>query len=258
MTTQRSSSVNTHQTILDVIRQGNTRRTSESGRESFTAQPALEGVFNTAEQATSTVDGSTQTATETSTASSQPEVYLTPFSAPALAALASAMAQTMQASDTGRVTSSGAPDIRLSGTPQATSLGYTGPAALNPYFTSPENPLRAGFVTGFEQWFSQVEVHSAVDGRAGYTVNSRQTATAEGAAEALRLIQTQDPGAQCTEYRFGAEGGPYAADGVTREITLSDGTRLNAGNVLNYYYYGGAGVTAGSDQMLTRLISQEG
>ncbi len=89
-------------------------------------------------------------------------------------------------------------------------------------------------------------------------MNPLHNATSEGAVEALRLIRMFDPGAQATEYRFGGEGGPYAADGVTREITLSDGTRLNAGNILNYYYNGSAGVTAGSDQMLARLVTRAG
>lgn len=190
--------------------------------------------------------------------SSQSTAFLTPFSAPALAARAAAMVKTTLPSNTGRLTSSGAPEIRLSENPLATSLGYTGPAAFNPYFTSPENPLRAGFVTGFDQWFTQPTVHSAIDSSASYAMNPLHNATAEGAAEALRLIRGLDPGAQATEYRFGEEGGPYAADGVTREVTLSDGTRLNAGLILTYYYNGSAGVSAGSDQMLERLVTRAG
>jgi len=172
--------------------------------------------------------------------------------------MAAGAVKTTPASKAGRLTNSGAPEILLSENPQASSLGYTGPASFNPYFTSPENPLRAGFVTGFDQWFTQPTVHSAIDSSASYAMNPLHNATAEGAAEALRLIRGLDPGAQATEYRFGEEGGPYAADGVTREITLSDGTRLNAGNILNYYYNGSAGVTAGSDQALERLVTRAG
>ena len=80
------------------------------------------------------------------------------------------------------------------------------------------------------------------------------SATSEGAQEALRLVQQYDPGATLGSSRFGASGGPWLADKDTREITLSNGNRLNAGLLLGNYYNQGQGVTARSDQTLQLAV----
>ena len=54
----------------------------------------------------------------------------------------------------GQITASGAPLIRNNENVAANQYGYTGPATKNPYFTTPSNPLRDGYVLGFNQWFS--------------------------------------------------------------------------------------------------------
>lgn len=150
----------------------------------------------------------------------------------------------------GKVTASGAPSVVRLTNPVANQWGYTGEAAYNPYFITPSNPLRDGFVAGFSNWFegNHIAGISSGDMNAGYS------ATSEGAQEALRLVQQYDPGATLGSSRFGASGGPWLAEKDTREIKLSNGNQLNAGLLLGNYYNQGQGVTARSDQTLKLAI----
>lgn len=150
----------------------------------------------------------------------------------------------------GKVTASGAPSVVRLTKPVANQWGYTGEAAYNPYFITPSNPLRDGFVTGFSNWFEG----NHISGISSADMNPSYSATPEGAQEALRLVQQYDPGATLGSSRFGSYGGPWLADKDTREIMLSNGNRLNAGLLLGSYYSQGQGVTARSDQMLQLTI----
>ena len=150
----------------------------------------------------------------------------------------------------GQVTASGAPSVVRLTTPVANQWGYTGEAAYNPYFITPSNPLRDGFVTGFSNWFEG----NHISGIGSSEMSPSYSATSEGAQEALRLVQQYDPAATLGSSRFGASGGPWLADKDTREITLSNGNRLNAGLLLGSYYSQGQGVTARSDQMLQLAV----
>jgi hypothetical protein len=161
---------------------------------------------------------------------------------------------------TGQVTASGAPLITPSATPIQNQWGYTGAAATNPYFTTPSNPLESGYVTGFANWFSPINVTgtSNASGGGSYTMNGSYGTTQEGAQEALRLVQTYAPGATIVSNRFGSQGGPYQADAACNEIQLPNGRQINAGLILNAYYNGGQGVTAMSDQRLQLDVQQSG
>ena len=149
-----------------------------------------------------------------------------------------------------KVTASGAPSVVRLTKPVANQWGYTGEAAYNPYFITPSNPLRDGFVAGFSNWFEGNHISGISSG----DMNASYSATSEGAQEALRLVQQYDPGATLGSSRFGASGGPWLADKDTREIKLSNGNHLNAGLLLGSYYSQGQGVTARSDQMLQLAI----
>ncbi len=161
---------------------------------------------------------------------------------------------------TGQVTASGAPLITPSATPMQNQWGYTGAAATNPYFTTPSNPLQPGYVTGFANWYSPINVTgtSNAPGGGAYTMNGSYGTTQEGAQEALRLVQTYAPGATIASNRFGSEGGPYQADAACNEIQLPNGRQINAGLILNDYYNGGQGVTTMSDQRLQLDVQQSG
>jgi hypothetical protein len=151
-----------------------------------------------------------------------------------------------------KVTASGAPSVVRLTTPLANQWGYTGEAAFNPYFATPSNPLRDGFVTGFTQWFEGNHISGVSD----HEMNTNYSATQEGAQEALRLVQQYDPGATLGSSRFGASsaGSPWLAAKDTHEIVLSNGTHLNAGLLLGSYYNQGQGVTARSDQSLQLAV----
>ena len=151
----------------------------------------------------------------------------------------------------GKVTATGAPSVVRLQIPVANQWGYTGEAAHNPYFITPSNPLRDGLVTGFSNWFEANHISGLTTGE----MNTNYSATQEGAQEALRLVRQYDPGAAVGNSRFGSGGGPWLADNDTREITLSNGSRLNAGLLLRSYYNQGQGVTARSDQMLQQSIA---
>jgi hypothetical protein len=110
---------------------------------------------------------------------------------------------------------------------------------------------------GFDRWFEQQYMLSGLaNGDGSYAINRLYTATEEGALEALRIAQEHFPGAKLENHYFGMEGGPWRASGPERHIVLPNGVRLNAGMLLNSYYNGGRGVTAGSDLNLLAEVSE--
>jgi hypothetical protein len=150
----------------------------------------------------------------------------------------------------GQLKPSGAPLIQPSAQAVSNQYDYTGPAARNPYFTSPSNPLRSGYVLGFEKWFEEASV---LGGQAGpVRLNKINYATREGAEEALRLVQMFIPGARITSSVW--SGGPFTANRPTYYIELPGGQQMNAGGVLYSYYNGGRGVTTASDADLRRTL----
>jgi len=150
----------------------------------------------------------------------------------------------------GKVTSTGAPLIVNNEEGAKNQYGYSGPATLNPYFTTPSNPLRDGYVMGFGNWFSNPMI---VGGRTGpIPANKHQYSTEEGAQEALRIVEQFEPGATVVQSIW--QSGPYSVDKPMFEIQLEDGRRLNAGGVLTSYYTMGHGVTTSSDETIRRSI----
>ena len=149
-----------------------------------------------------------------------------------------------------QTTATGAPSVVRLTTPIDNQWGYTGEAAHNPYFVTPSNPLRDGLVTGFPNWFEGNHITGISSG----DMSTSHSATSEGAQEALRLVQQYDSGATLGSSRFGASGGPWLAEKDTRQITLTNGTQLNAGLLLGSYYNQGHGVTATSDLMLQAAV----
>lgn len=150
----------------------------------------------------------------------------------------------------GRVRASGAPLIQLSARPVANQYNYTGPAAQNPYFTSPSNPLRSGYMPGFDKWFEEASV---LGGKTGpMPLNKPYYASREDAEEALRLVQTYFSGAKITSKVWSS--GIFAANKPTYLIELPGGREVTAGPLVNAYYNGGQGVTASSDADLRRAL----
>ncbi|MBC7924221.1 MAG: hypothetical protein H7039_01050 [Bryobacteraceae bacterium] len=150
----------------------------------------------------------------------------------------------------GLLTASGAPDIRLNTKPTRNQYNYSGPAASNPYFTNPGNPLREGYVLGFNQWFQ----NAAILGPGSTTpANSSYYATEEGAQEALRLVKQHVPEAQLTSKTWGG-GGPFQSSKEMYLVTVPGGAELNAGNILSTYYNRGFGTTSMSDKQLQQDI----
>jgi hypothetical protein len=148
----------------------------------------------------------------------------------------------------GLVSASGAPVIRLNTAAARNQYDYAGLGAFNPYFTTPSNPLRPGYVAGFENWFRDASIYGGNNGPV--PANRLFFASAEGAQEALRLVQQYEPGAQLIEKPWG--GGPYSANNTMYYVQLPGEDRLvNAGMLLNDYYHGGGGVTASSDELLS-------
>jgi hypothetical protein len=150
----------------------------------------------------------------------------------------------------GRVTATGAPDIRLNATPTANQYNYTGRAAFNPYFTNPSNPLRKGYVLGYENWFRDATVYGGINGPV--PANRIFFTTEEGAQEALRLIREYEPRAELTDMPWG--GGPYSASSNMYYIKLPGDRLMNAGLILTGYYNGGCGVTVSSDDALSNAF----
>jgi hypothetical protein len=150
----------------------------------------------------------------------------------------------------GLTTESGAPLIRNNDQPAKNQYGYTGPATNNPYFTTPSNPLREGYVTGFNKWFENPMILGGLNGPV--PANKMQYSTEEGSQEALRIVQQFVP--EATVVKSTWQSGPYVVDKPIYEVELADGRRLNAGGVLTGYYNQGFGVTVSSDETIRRSI----
>ena len=137
-------------------------------------------------------------------------------------------------------------EVRELDQPIENQYGYTGPAARNPYFTSPENPLRPGYVAPFESWFEDNAVH----GPEGFqsALSRRLTATEAGAKEALRLVRQYIPEATLVQNTWG--GGPYGAEKKIYHVRLPNGPDLNAAAILTSYYFNGYGACTLSDRDL--------
>ena len=146
----------------------------------------------------------------------------------------------------GQLSSAGAPAIQANEQPTPNQYNYTGPAAFNPYFTNPGNPLRPGYVLGFSNWFQDATVYGGFTGP--MPANRTFFATAEGAQEALRLVRQYEPEAKLTEVEWG--GGPFSANNRMFYVELPGNRMMNAGLVLNGYYNGGNGVCVESDVLL--------
>jgi hypothetical protein len=144
------------------------------------------------------------------------------------------------------------PEVPQNGAPSQNKT-LQGLAGQNPFLTSSLNPLRAGLVEGYDKWFGSVKVVNQTNGQTCYQMNRDYCASAQGAQEALRLVQNFEPAAKLTASKFGSGGGPFVGDGENYEVELPGGARLNAGGILSSYYSSGEGVTLVSD---TRL--QEG
>ncbi len=134
--------------------------------------------------------------------------------------------------------------------PAANQWNYSGPAAYNPYSTSAP---RTGLVTPFESWFQTIQVtpSAGIQG-GGYTMNRVQTASEQGAQEALRLVQQYAPGA--TVESMSVSNPAWGANQPVYMIALPNGERMNAGLILDGYYNHGTGVNAGSDTTLAAML----
>lgn len=152
----------------------------------------------------------------------------------------------------GRVSATGAPVITPNGQPAKNQHNYAGPAAFNPYFTTPSNPLRADYVLGYQNWFRDSTIYGGIYGPV--PANRAYFTTEEGAQEALRLVREYEPGAELTQRSWG--GGPFSASNSMYYIQLSGDRMVNAGLVLNGYYNGGQGVTPSSDELLASELRQ--
>ena len=150
----------------------------------------------------------------------------------------------------GQVSASGAPLIVLSDKMAGNQSGYVGPAAKNPYFSTPSNPLRPGYVLGFDKWFEYPQVLGGPNGP--QPGNRFQYATEEGAKEALRIVQMFAPEASLVKNVW--RSGPYAVDTPQYDVQLAPGRFLNAGGVLTAYYREGYGVLASADETIRHAI----
>jgi hypothetical protein len=150
----------------------------------------------------------------------------------------------------GKTTASGSPLIQNNDKGAANQYGYAGPATLNPYFTTPSNPLRDGYVVGFRNWFADAMILGGLNGP--IPANKMQYSTEEGAQEALRIVKQFEPAASVVQSMW--QSGPFAVDKPIFEIELGGGRRLNAGGVLCGYYNQGYGVTISSDETIRRGI----
>jgi hypothetical protein len=152
----------------------------------------------------------------------------------------------------GLLTASGAPEIDVSETATANAWNYTGPAAHNPYFTTSSNPVRANYVKGFDNWFENINI----EGPNGYTMNRQLAATPEGAAEALRIVQQFEPGATLSANVIGeGTASPWHSDKPVYEVSLPNGSKLNAGAVLVGYYNNGMGVDSSRDDFFQSEVN---
>jgi hypothetical protein len=153
-------------------------------------------------------------------------------------------------SGAGKKAASGAPDIQLNAAPAGNQYRYAGPAAFNPYFTTPSNPLREGYVEGFAGWYRDAAIQGGPGGP--IPANRLYFATEEGAREALRLVREYVPEADLVQTSWG--GGPYSATSDMYSVRLPGNRLLNAGLLLSAYYNGGSGVSVSSDQYLQSAL----
>ncbi len=102
--------------------------------------------------------------------------------------------------------------------------------------------LREGGVPGFSNWFQSIRI----GGLGAFTWPPAFSATPEGAAEALRLVQEYVPDAKSEPFVYGAQ----IDSTPSHVIVLPDGRRLNAGLLLDAYYHQGDGADSNSVAML--------
>lgn len=150
----------------------------------------------------------------------------------------------------GLLTASGAPKITLNTAPAPNQYNYSGPAARNPYFTTPSNPLRGGYVLGFQNWFLQPFILGAKSGPV--PANKVYYSTEEGAQEALRIVQQFQPDAEVVKSNW--TSGIFTSSVPMYYISLPGGRLISAGGILNDYYNGGSGVSTTSDEILERSL----
>jgi len=151
----------------------------------------------------------------------------------------------------GITTASGAPKIVENAAAARNQYNYVGPGAKNPYFTNPGNPLREGYVQGFNNWFLNNPAILGPNNKST-PANPVYYSTEEGAQEALRLVQQHEPGAQLASRTWG--GGPFISNQPMFFVTLPNGKELNAGGILEGYYSHGCGVSVSSDLELERSV----
>lgn len=115
----------------------------------------------------------------------------------------------------------------------------------------PPQATSAAAVPEFQSWFQTVEMCAGQGLSGGYTIRRANCASAEGAAEALRLVQRFAPGARIETDRY---AGAWTPDKPIYEIALPDGSKMNAGLILDRYYQHGAGPHGLSDADLAEEI----
>jgi len=131
-------------------------------------------------------------------------------------------------------------------------------AALNALARCP-NPTKPAAATPampnlFQSWFQSVQVEMAAGLPGSYVMNRIQTSSAEGAAEALRLVQQYVPEATIQSEYFSS---PYfSSDKPIYSVELPDGTRMNAGLILDRYYAHGLGAGGASEMDLASELRQ--
>jgi hypothetical protein len=148
------------------------------------------------------------------------------------------MAQTV-AEKAETASTSNAPQVVLSNEP-----GLEG-AARNPFFGFAE-----GKIANYKNWF---QVDQGCTHARGSIMPYGLAATAEGAAEALRLVQQFEPGATMREVQLPGQA-EYGHGASAYLIDLPSGRNLNAGLVLEMYYMEGRGCSRNSEAMLRNEV----
>lgn len=137
------------------------------------------------------------------------------------------------------VVESGAPRVVLSNEP-----GLEG-AARNPFFGFAE-----GRMPTYRKWFQADE---GCNNARGTILPYGLAATAEGAAEALRLVQQFEPGATMREVQLPGQA-EYGHGASAYLIDVPSGRNLNAGLVLEMYYMEGRGCSRSSEATLRNEV----
>lgn len=160
-------------------------------------------------------------------------------------AIAREAAEAPKTSAETETTPSGAPKIVLNAE-RPPGSEYTGPAALNPYFSTSSHPLAPGAVQGFQNWFQTIQVGQP--GELGsYAWTPKFSATAEGAQEALRIVEQFMPGCKIQPFYY---TGQVDGQPASHAVKLPNGDWMNAGLILDSYYMQGWGVSALSDRVV--------